>query len=66
MTAYQAGDRVYTATGDQDPPDGTPGTITHIHADPGDGIDITLDDGRIYNILECGLEPGAAPRERQA
>ncbi|MET8378028.1 hypothetical protein [Streptomyces microflavus] len=57
MSDYQPGDRVRTATGDPDPADGTPGTVTTVHPDPADGIDITLDDGREYNILACGLEP---------
>lgn len=57
MTTYQPGDRVYTATGDPDPADGTTGTIDTVHADYGDGIDITLDNGRQYNILASGLEP---------
>ncbi|MFH9765171.1 hypothetical protein ACH4N4_30440 [Streptomyces microflavus] len=57
MTTYQPGDRVRTATGDHYPADGTPGTINTVHPDYGDGIDITLDDGREFNILDCGLEP---------
>ncbi|MEV6854723.1 hypothetical protein AB0M89_13050 [Streptomyces microflavus] len=57
MNAYQPGDRVRTATGDQDPADGTTGTVTAVHLDPADGIDVTLDDGRTFNILDCGIEP---------
>lgn len=55
--AYRSGDRVHTAAGDPDPADGTPGTVTTVYPDLADGIDITLDDGRTYNILACGLEP---------
>ncbi|WP_329217301.1 hypothetical protein [Streptomyces microflavus] len=56
MSDYQPGDRAQTATGDQDPADGTPGTVTTVYPDPADGIDITLDDGRTFNILAIGLE----------
>lgn len=45
MTTYQPGGRVYTATGDPDPADGTTGTIDTVHADYGDGIDIALASG---------------------
>jgi len=57
VSVYQPGDRIHTATGNHDPADGTPGTINTVHPDYGDGIDITLDDGRQYNILASGLEP---------
>ncbi|MFJ7525145.1 hypothetical protein ACIQ1S_09480 [Streptomyces griseus] len=57
MTTYQPGDRVRTATGDHDPADGTPATVNTVHPAYGDGIDITLDDGREFNILANGLEP---------
>lgn len=57
MTTYQPGDRVRAATGDHDPADGTPGTVNTVYPDYGDGIDITLDDGRPFNILAIGLEP---------
>ncbi|MFJ4902783.1 hypothetical protein [Streptomyces sp. NPDC088727] len=57
MPTYATGDRVQSCTGDLDLPDGTLGTVDHVHENYADGIDVTFDDGQPCNILACGLDP---------
>ncbi|MEU9413297.1 hypothetical protein AB0E08_47465 [Streptomyces sp. NPDC048281] len=36
---------------------GTRGVIEAVHADPADGFDVRLGDGRLVNVLRVGLDP---------
>ncbi|MGA6172522.1 hypothetical protein ACPEIF_20015 [Streptomyces sp. NPDC012600] len=57
MGSYTPGYRVQSCTGDPGLPDGTCGTVTSVGMDYGDGIEVTFDDGRQFNVLACGLDP---------
>ncbi|MFJ4616277.1 hypothetical protein [Streptomyces griseus] len=65
MGSYTPGDRVQSCTGDPGLPDGTRGTVTSVAMDYGDGIEVTFDDGRQFNVPGRPVADMTLPRSAE-